>query len=329
MNLGGLACGVGALNAGKLIRLRKLVSGGSRCLRKSLSGPDNANFAVTILFPCHPLSPKKPEPDYECEFEAAIAAGFQTLLFSHEDLMENKQPPFPRGTGKVLHRTWMLPAARFAALSAALENSGYSPVVRLCNYELAHHYPSASRFLQGLAPWSRGMIGFEIDAAWELIGEDGICPRSLVVKDWVKSVKHTWPKGCLIPAGSSQAEFQAVLRDFIDIRGAEATGGFSFKEFYPIAEQNGVPAEFRVFFYEGEPFFVAPSASGLSPVPAVMEAAAKLRKFPSPFFTADFGVRRDNGNAFIIEVGDAGVSGLPDLSAAVEFYANLKLAAAV
>ncbi len=287
---------------------------------------------MTILFPNDPIHPRKPDPDYATEFDAAAIAGFHCALFSLEALRAGdirsalapcSTPPEP---GEWLtHRCWMMSDSLYAELHAGLVDMGYAPQVSPDGYAEAHYLPLAFKHLSLLTADSRWMEGRDAESAWALfreLGSDGI------IKDWVKSAKHRWRDACFIPAETTRERFGQIFQNFLAARGALFEKGIVLRRFHHLAQlgedMKGQPVheEYRMFFYRGELLAATPAPNGEGPFGQIEKWTAVARKFASPFITIDV-AREESGNWLIIESGDAGVSGLPVSIEAGQFFGAL------
>ena len=289
---------------------------------------------MTILFPCDPLRPHKPDADYASEFETAEANGFQCALFSLEELRAGNIrealkpciPPLAAGE-PLTHRCWMMSDALYASLHAGLSEIEYVPLVSPTSYAEAHYLPLAYKHLAPLTAESRWMDGRDEDEAWKLYCEFGACDA--IIKDWVKSAKHRWRDACFIPAATTRERFGEIFRNFIAARGALFEKGIVLRRFHRLAllheDMKGQPVheEYRMFFLRGELLAATPALTDDGPFGQITRWCAIARHFSSPFITIDV-AREESGNWLIIESGDAGVSGLPVSIEETAFYSALR-----
>lgn len=285
-----------------------------------------------VLLPSHPLRPSEVEPDYSEERDAAIAAGFSCVLYSHEQLMDgNAERAVARvakrdgEAGPCLMRGWMISEAQYASLYAALAARGY----RLLNdseaYAEAHYLPRAYSILGDLTPESVWTDDSDIDKAWTLYKTFG--ERDALVKDWVKSAKHRWDEACFLPARSSYDHFASVLRALVNDRGRLFEHGFVLRRIVPLVtsgrDMRGHPVtdETRLFFLDGE-VLIHPCPQFAPPLQFMERVQAAAGRFQSRFISIDIAPTED-GEWTVIESGDGGVSGLPVSLMADDFYRAL------
>jgi hypothetical protein len=286
---------------------------------------------MILLFPCEPLSPRRIDPSFATEYEAACLAGFRCIAYSHEDLeagnMEEclRMLPEPGDEKRVLVRGWMVPGETYRLLHEGLTTHGYLPVTAPEAYDEAHYLPLAYRITKGHTARSEWIEGDDAEATWELY--KSFRSKDAIIKDWVKSAKSRWKDGCHIPAGTTRERFAEIFRVFREERGRLFNRGVVLREFLPLVERGsdirGLPLveETRLFFWQGE-CLVPAGRRPPSPMDEIARWTAIARRFQSPFITIDVALL-DDGTWKIVETGDGQVSGLPIGLDPERFYASL------
>lgn len=282
-----------------------------------------------LLFPSDISDRHAPDSDFAEEAAAAQNAGFAVTLFSLERLRDGNPlaalgatADAPGAETPLLHRGWMLTPVEYADLFAVLrERHGYQLAVVPDAHSEAHYLPSAYAHLVGLTPESVWTTGADIDAAWQLY--EAWNRPAAIVKDYVKSAKHRWLAACFLPEGSDKAHFGAVLSALAAYRGGDFAGGYVLRRFAPLRQIGqtawGQPLheEYRLFFWRGDCFAHPPA------FPSNTAAWGKIAaRFGSPFISMDI-ARTNTGEWIVVEVGDGGVSGLPDAVTPEAFYLSL------
>ena len=271
-----------------------------------------------ILFPHQPFSPREIDSEFAAEFEAARTVGFETGFYSHEDVeagdLELALRELRKGEEQqLILRGWMLPGESYREFYQALRSKGYLPVVNPEAYEEAHYLPLAYQHLEGHTSRSSWIEGDDIDEAWRLY--QGFREHDAILKDWVKSAKSRWKDACYFPAGTTEERFREMFVIFREERGKLFNRGVVFREFLPIVERgsdvSGLPVieETRLFFWKGK-VVVPPKGRTPNPMDEAERWEKIAKRFQSPFITMD-AVYLTDGTWKIVEVGDAGVSGLP------------------
>ncbi|MEW1748619.1 GNAT family N-acetyltransferase [Streptomyces angustmyceticus] len=284
-----------------------------------------------LLFPGDPLRPRRgappgrrrpgpgTDPHFAAEAAAAQAAGAATAVLDHEALAAGDAAAavarVPRGAGPVWYRGWMLPAGRYAALSAALADRGRRLLTSPAAYRRAHELPGWYDTFRALTPASAWLPcppgrAPERAALADLaapLGTPGR-PRPLVVKDWVKSRKHEWDEAAYVPDADDTGQLAAVVGRFVALQEESLTGGVVLRAF----ESFDAVGEARVWWVDGEPVLSGPhpDTPGLRPAPDLTHVAPAVRESGLRFVTTDL-ARRTDGVWRVVEVGDGQVSGLP------------------
>jgi hypothetical protein len=226
----------------------------------------------------------------------------------------------------ILHRGWMMNDSLYAALFVALVARGYSPVVSVGAYAQAHYLPNAYEFIRGRTPESVWVVGRDVAGAWEKYEHLG--QPAAIVKDFVKSTKHRWKEACFIPAGTEKKRFEQIMTAFLDARGELFEKGIVLRRFHELVnladDIQGQPMheEYRLFMWRGTLLAATPAIRGRGPFECLADWESIARKFENPFISMDIARQRD-GSWLIVEIGDGGVSGLPDTIAPDLFYKKL------
>lgn len=291
---------------------------------------------MRVLFCGDSLDPKVPEPEFVDQVAAARAAGFEVGLIDQDALVAGDLSGAlrrVRGSGPALYRGWMLSPARYGELHAGLEERGLGLVTSPEAYRRCHYLPESYPAIEAWTarsvwlPQAEGLGQERIMAA--LADFEG---APVVLKDYVKSCKHSWEEACFIPDSGDRAGVARVVGNFLEWQGAELNEGLVFREFVELAgigshPESGMPLtkEFRAFVWQGELLEVYPywEAGGYPDTELPREWLAEVAaKVESPFFSLDFAERREGG-WLVIELGDGQVAGLPPSAEPEGFYAAL------
>jgi len=288
---------------------------------------------MKILFPNHPLKPRLPDPDYQTEFEAADAVGFECELYSLEDLRAGDAAlatrlcvPSTTGGEAILHRGWMMSDSHYSALFAGLEAKGYRPIPTPEQYAQAHYLPKSYALLQDRTPESVWVDGKDISAAWAKYEQLG--RPAAIVKDFVKSAKHRWNEACFIPVATERTRFDEILKAFLEARGSVFEKGIVLRRFHELMKLaddiRGQPVheEYRLFLWSGSLLAATPAIHGQGPFEKLSDWESIARRFENPFISMDIALQ-ENDSWLIVEVGDGGVSGLPSSIEPSAFYQAL------
>lgn len=292
---------------------------------------------AVVIFCNDYLAPRSVDPDFSAEYDAARAAGFDTLLVCYEDLIKGlgvslplKAPP-PQGLG--IYRGWMLAPGQYGQLYGVLEGLGIQLVNTPKDYAHTHHFPNCYPILSGNTPTS---ISLKIDGSpdfdriIELLSVFGSKP--VVLKDYVKSEKHYWREACYIPDASDRRQVEQVTRRFLELRGDQLNEGLVYREFVPLAHlaehsKSGMPTavEYRLFFADARLLAASPyweEGEYRDELPDITDFERIAKQVRSRFFSMDI-AKRDDGGWTIMELGDGQVSGLPVALEPKHFYERL------
>lgn len=296
---------------------------------------------VYILFCESPLQANKVDEDFEDQFMAAEQNGFETLLFSFEDLVSNDRFPFAtrriqanEKPVNVIYRGWMLTPKQYAILYNDLWSKNFKLINSPEEYQNCHYLPDSLKFIKNRTPQTV-FEKFDHDNSMDqLLEKAGIFGQNpVILKDYVKSEKHDWATACFVADASDKDMLRKAITRLLELRGNYLNEGIVIREFLALNDlaihsRSGMPLteEYRLFFCnkklvgiydyweEGEYKLARPDTTEF-------EAIAKT--VASNFFSMDI-ARQKNGAWIIIELGDGQVAGLPDKTGRNEFYKQLK-----
>ena len=287
---------------------------------------------MKILFPNHPLKSRLPDPDYEKEFDAAGEVGFQREVYGLESLrdgdvtgaLQRVEPG--AGDEEILHRGWMMSDTLYRALFDGLRSKGYRPITNPEQYAQAHYLPYAYPLIQGRTPESKWIEGRDAGNAWKMYEQMG--KPAAIVKDFVKSAKHRWNEACFIPEAASREKFNEIIAAFLEARGNLFEKGIVLRKFHRFVklqeDLRGQPVheEYRLFMWDGHLLAATPALRGTGPFENLNGWETIAGRFQNRFISIDV-AKAEDGSWIIVEVGDGGVSGLPDSIDTLGFYKSL------
>lgn len=283
--------------------------------------------AVTeVLFCCDPCDPSAVDSDYSREAESATRLGLLWHLIDLEALVDEGKPqravrkvPKSESPRRAAYRGWMLSAEQYRDLYQALLSRGVVLVNDPGQYLFCHHLPENYYSLRNYTPRT---IWVEADASTpevlSALSKFGGSP--VILKDYVKSLKHYWAEACFIPDPTDVESVEKTVARFRELRG-DVEGGLVFREFMPLEPlgvhpQSGMPlaVEYRLVFFGGKLVCYFPYWMGghILPDPPVQALASIASRVRSNFFTMDVGKIKGEDRWIVIELGDAQVAGLPD-----------------
>lgn len=265
---------------------------------------------VLLVVPSSPLAPRRPDPHFADEYEAARDLGLERALVDHDALAAGDAVA---GTSclpdsdDVVYRGWMLNSERYAAFDAAVAARGSRLRTTGANYRSAHELPG----------WIDSVRAHTAETVWtnddSLASFDEVCRKlgsgPAVLRDYVKSAKHDWDTAVYIPDVADLDGARPIATRFRELRGEDFAGGFVVRRF-----ERYVTAEVRTWWVDGALSLATPHPDtpddlpeDFSMPPGLAEGVASLSL---PFVTTDL-ARRDSGEWRLIEIGDGQVSDRP------------------
>lgn len=278
---------------------------------------------TTLLVPCDPLTPSRPDEHFAPEAEAAKAAGWNVVRMDHDALMQGSASTLFRAQnlepGDGIYRGWMVPGRRYAALWLSMSERG----IRLpTEYDKAHELPGWYWSFCNLTPHSVWTQGDSIDRFVHLCETFGSGPA--VLRDYTKSEKHYWNDACYIPDVADIEAATDVALKFQFLRDESFTGGYVLRRF-----ESFVGAEARLWCRRGRVVLTTAHPDTPDEIPNPRNADGFLRSIESSltdagldFVTIDV-ARRDDGQWRVVEVGDGQVSDRPSSCDPHEFIAAI------
>lgn len=282
------------------------------------------------------FSKRKPDESFEKEFEAAKQLT-NVYLFDVMDLNSIRLPEFR--SGRLIYHGWMMPLAYYEKFYNKCKDYGYSLINTSEQYTACHYFNGWYSALENLTPQSTII---EIQDLRPMVDQvrkfmfDNNC--SVIIKDYVKSLKHMWNEACFIPKDANALHVAKVIETFLSVKeeSKDLQGNLVVRKFVDFKQignhdKSGMPlsAEFRTFVIDGEllptyKYWDQGSYSGDVPTSSfVEEIANKIRtKTGSNLFTIDVAQLKDN-TWTCVEVGDGQVSSIPEHEDRLKFFTKL------
>ena len=265
---------------------------------------------MILIVPSDPLRPRRADEHFAAEAVAAREAGAEVAVVDHDALAGGGDPDravarVPAGAD-VVYRGWMLPAAGYAAMAAALARRGATVRTGAEAYRRAHELPGWYAALRPVTPrsaWTAGDGRDDFDRVRELLG-DG----AAVLRDYTKSAKHHWHEAAYVPDLTDADAAWRVATRLRELRGDDFTGGFVIRRFEPLTAP-----EVRTWWIAGECRLTGPhpDTPGEIATPDLRAVTPLVRSLGLPFVTVDL-ARREDGEWRVVELGDGQVSDRPD-----------------
>lgn len=284
------------------------------------------------------FSKSEPDSSFEKEYSAA-KENHNVFLFNIQDLIEgniNKSlRNVPNGSNEeLIYQGWMMTLEQYTDFYTGLANKGHKLINSPEQYINCHHFNNWYSLIEKYTPKSliieisdlRNMT----DQVMAFIKENG----SVIIKDYVSSLKHHWDEACFIPGDANHFHVAKVLATFFEIKRSEnnLNGNLVVRQFVKmksngVHSKSGLPLsiETRSFVYKGKVISTSNYwEEGINdrieaPKAMIKEIASKIN---SNFFTVDMAMLED-GTWICVEIGDGQVSSLPEKANKEEFYKTI------
>jgi len=292
---------------------------------------------MKIIFCDSVIDNKVVEPDYQTEFDSAKNSGFETEIFSFEELTDgnlNKALKLIKSSEKKelgIYRGWMMTPNIYKQFYDGLLKKNIELINNPTEYKHCHYLPEFYNKIINETPKSNWTKDISKAKIVELSNEFGNKP--IIVKDFVKSEKHNWNDACFIPNASDKNKVQEIVNRFLELRGDYLNEGIVFREFVELEfltehSKSKMPLtkEFRIIFLNKKVvqiFNYWDEGNYDSEKPDLDYFGNIAKNIESKFFTMDVS-KKKNGGWIIMELGDGQVAGLPDNANRNDYYSRIK-----
>jgi hypothetical protein len=289
-----------------------------------------------IIMCASPLSKKKPDESYQTEYDVAKTLTKVHLFDIYNiDSLVLPQVEFK----KLVYHGWMMPPEYYTKFYNKCREFGYELINSPEQYVACHYFNGWYDAIEGLTPKS---LIVEIDDLRKMAEQvmqfmhRNDC--AVIIKDYVKSLKHMWNEACFIPKDSNIFNVCKVISTFITIKqdDKDLQGNLvvrKFVDFKQIGNHNksGMPLakEFRTFVLNGKPintynYWDQGNYVGDKPPAEFIQLIANqiFNTTKSNLFTIDV-VQLKNNSWTCIEVGDGQVSAIPDNEDRLNFFERI------
>lgn len=295
----------------------------------------------TFLFCENPLRRTAPDEEYVKEYSTLQKMGADLVLFNYEALTQDeavekalKRVVPSDSVRPMIYRGWMLKPKMYENLYNALLQKGFRLINDPIQYQRCHYLPENYSLLESWTPRTRYLAqNGEFDKKEIKNILDSFGTSAIIIKDYVKSLKHQWSTACFIPNASDTQHAQKVIDEFLDWQADDLNEGLVFRQYVPLQEltihsKSGMPLhlEYRLFFRDHElvdccDYWEEGNYSDYEK-PPLEQFCQIAKRIDSRFFTMDVAKTKQN-EWTIIELGDAQVSGIPENTNLERFYEHL------
>ncbi|MBC3760184.1 ATP-grasp domain-containing protein [Quadrisphaera oryzae] len=281
---------------------------------------------MLLLVPCDPVDPRRPDEHLAAEARAAREAGAAVALVDHDALARGDAAEGVRRVRRAavedddaadaVYRGWMLRTEHYDALEGALAERGVQLRTSADQYRTAHELPGWVDALAPVTPRSRWTTGADLDAV--IAAGAALGPVPAVLRDWTKSLKHSWDEAAFVPDAADAAAVRRVASRFLELRGDDLTGGLVLRRF-----ERFTGPETRTWWTTGPSgtrcALLTPHPDGdgdgdgdgdVTVQPDLSLVEPLVSALALPFVTVDV-VQRDDGAWRVVELGDGQVSDRP------------------
>lgn len=292
-----------------------------------------------IIFPAYPDLPRKLNPYFQAEVDAAQSAGFGISIVS-DDSTTGPVTITNKTADNYIYRGWLVKPSYYQEMSDVagkpLLNSHQD---YMSSYLLPNWYKN---FTVDETPESliihaddiaKNGLGWVVEQVMDYFKSDA----PLMMKDFLKSLKYEWYDACLIKDGADAKEIMRITSNFFELRGRDFVGGLVYRKLLSLKRagihpktRTPVPIEFRTFFLHQKPMVTISIwekevgidylTEGTPPPQDFLEGVGK--KIVSPFVAVDL-AKDVNDKWWTIEVNDGGAAGLPEHMDVKDFYRRL------
>lgn len=298
---------------------------------------------MKIILPADTLNRKKIDDVWQDEYNAA-SKYLDVHLFVIEDLVNGdyeKILPTLKDSNleTIYYHGWMMTPKLYKILYDKLFARGYLLFNKPEAYEKCHHFNGWYPLVEDVSPLSKivqadDLRGMTIETI-KFMKETN---SSLIIKDYVSSLKHYWHDACFIPQDAHPIQVAKVIGNFLKLKNDfnnfnEKLVLRKFVNLKSIGKhhKSGMPIsqEYRSFVYKGkvittDPYWENPGdVNTILPNELIKKIADRIyTATESNLFTVDTALLED-GSWICVEVGDGQVSSLTDLADKDNFYKQL------
>ena len=281
--------------------------------------------ALSVLFPafCHGL--REPDPEFQREARVLENLGISWRVVNLPALSAGDLAGAFRFFGQaplspMIYRGGILHPQEYAALQKALLRRGCRLLTSPAAYRRALLFPE---FFPAIADhsfpavWITGKDPGQAIAAARQLG-----PGPYFIKDFAKSAKEIWPKGCV---AANKEELPAAIQALLEYRADRFEGGIVIRPLMRLRCLGENPfggqlfEEYRLFFFQGKLISKTAYARVGGEAAALPDYGFLPQRIRSTFFSADV-VIAENGKPYLLEAGDGGASALPPCVSPMGFY---------
>lgn len=295
---------------------------------------------MLIIFCADPMDHETPDSMFIDEVAAASRAGLRYVLLDYEALTEQKnmaravrEVPVQDDQETAVYRGWALNPQQYEALYDALLSRNIRLINQPQQFRHAQYLPESLPIIRDHTPETVFMETDGEDISYTMVMQllMRFSGEPLILRDYTRAERQYWYEACYISSASDETAVRNTINRLIELRGDKLEGGLVFREFVefqPLVDQHSryrmpLVKEFRFFFLHHQPiatvhYWNVPDY-GLEDAPDPAQFSAVTEQVRSNFFTLDVAQRMD-GTWMILDLGDAQVASLPEMTHVDDFY---------
>jgi ATP-grasp domain, R2K clade family 2 len=288
-----------------------------------------------LIMPASPVNRKQIDSAYEAEYNAAKELTSVHLLDTHNLSSFN----IVQGNNtKLIYHGWMMTLEQYEAFYNRLSELEYELISSPKQYLNCHYFDHWYSVIEDKTPRS---IIVPISSVRDMMMavkqfmKDYDC--AVIIKDFVKSVKHSWHEACFIPKDADPFHIAKIISAFMAAKSDDIQGDLvvrQFVELKQIGEHNKskmpLYKEFRSFVLNGKVIHTSRYWEQgaydqiLPPQDFIDKIAEKVfSELKSNLFTIDTAQLNKDDSWTCIEIGDGQVSSIPEQEDRKEFFIKL------
>ena len=292
---------------------------------------------MKILYCLNPLERNKVEENFAKENEVASSLGISFDLFDYDEFVStNEIIGIKKSNAQeiCIFRGWMLEPSLYEKLYYSLIQYGLTLINKPNEYKFCHWLPESYECIKDYTPKSIWTLNEDKNGIDEIIDKLKIFNgKPIIIKDYVKSMKHFWNEACYISNSSDFEEVNRVVSTFLKYQYNEPQGGLVFREFIEL-ESIGIhpkskmplSKEYRLLYLNNTLLSIfkywdeGEYTTDLPDLNRFNEIAMNIK---SNLFTMDIAKTTSN-EWIIVELGDGQVAGFPENADLVKIYSGFK-----
>ena len=289
---------------------------------------------IVFLFSSNKYDATIPEEAYKKEYKYVVANNYETILLNIEKLKQKGKIMIPKSKTKkwIIYRGGELKKSEYLDLYQSLAEANYIMINTPEEYSNITFISNWYEKISDITPQVY-FTDLELDKG-EIIYYLSLFPKSIIIKDYVKSRKFEWKEACYIEDVNNTRKAMEVINNFITREGENLIGGLVMREFVELKQlgidektDKPISEEYRIFIYNKQVITAIDYAKGkevkdTTAFDSVIDTC--ISRLDASFYTVDIAKTKE-GKYIVIEVGDGQSSSLKGLNEEIfyNYFLNL------